>query len=385
MNDATEIDLINLGGGITGLTLGYHLSRSNVLHAENEQRTLILEPRNNYTRDKTWCYWQHGATPFDEAISHKWHRWTISCNGQTHVSESATTPYVRVDSAKFYEIGQAAIAGSDSVTLRLRDSATKVLPSKNGVSVHSQREAFQTCRVFDTRPTPIPKGVLLQHFVGWEIETEVDVFDPSTVTLMDFALEAEDIHFFYVLPLSTRRALIETTHFSTQVLDETTYAAEITDYLQQRFGLSQWRIKHQEKGVIPMPRQAPDLSDRPHSRIVPLGLHSDTVKPSTGYCYPHAQVQARRQVEALFSYPGSHAIAARSRLSRWFDAVFIRFLEQHPQRAGEIFLRLFKQVPSDALTRFLSDEAKPADYVRVMLALPKSTFILQAVRHAWDS
>ena len=30
--------------------------------------------------------------------------------------------------------------------------------------------------------------------------------------------EAEDIHFFYVLPLSTRRALIETTYFSTQVL-----------------------------------------------------------------------------------------------------------------------------------------------------------------------
>ena len=53
MNDATDFDLIILGGGMTGLTLGYHLSRSNVLHAENEQRTLILEPRNNYTRDKT--------------------------------------------------------------------------------------------------------------------------------------------------------------------------------------------------------------------------------------------------------------------------------------------------------------------------------------------
>ena len=114
-----------------------------LLHAENEQRTLILEPRNNYTRDKTWCYWQHGATPFDEAISHRWHRWTISCNGQTHVSESATTPYVRVDSAKFYEIGQAAIAASDSVTLRLRDSATKVLPNKNGVSYTVRERHFK--------------------------------------------------------------------------------------------------------------------------------------------------------------------------------------------------------------------------------------------------
>ena len=135
--------------------------------------------------------------------------------------------------------------------------------------VHSEKEAFQTRQVFDTRPTPIPDGILLQHFVGWEIETDVDVFDPSTVTLMDFAPGAQDIHFFYVLPLSTRHALIETTHFSTQVLDEASYEAEITDYLQQRFGLSQWQIKHEEKGVIPMPRQALDLSDRPHSRIVP--------------------------------------------------------------------------------------------------------------------
>jgi lycopene beta-cyclase len=202
---------------------------------------------------------------------------------------------------------------------------------------------------------------------------------------MDFAAEAEDIHFFYVLPMSPRHALIETTHFSTQVLDEADYAAEITDYLHQRFEISRWQIRHQEQGVIPMPRQAPDLSRRPHSHIVPMGLHSDTVKPSTGYCYPHAQVQARRQVDALCSNPEAMTVPARSRLNRWFDAVFIGFLERHPQRAGEIFFRLFKNVPTDALTRFLGDNAKPADYVRVMLALPKGTFILQAMRHVWRS
>ena len=385
MSGTTDFDLVILGGGMTGLTLGYHLTRYHAQKADDQHRALILEPRSSYSRDKTWCYWQHAATPFDEAISHRWHRWTVSYNGHTHVSESATTPYVRVDSAKFYEIGQAAIAASDRVTLRLNDSATQVLPNRRGVSVQSQHETFQACRVFDTRPAATPEGALLQHFVGWEIETDIDVFDPSTVTLMDFASGAKDIHFFYVLPMSPRHALIETTHFSTQVLEEKDYTTEITEYLHRRFKLSHWQIRHREHGVIPMPRQAPDLSRRPHSRIVPMGLHSDTVKPSTGYCYPHAQVQARDQVDALFTDPDAKAIAARSQLNRWFDAVFIRFLEQHPQRAGEIFFRLFKHVPADALTRFLSDQAKPADYVRVMLALPKGTFILQAMRHAWDS
>lgn len=385
MSDATDFDLVILGGGMTGLTLGYHLAQQEAADSTDKPQALILEPRSNYSRDKTWCYWQHEPTPFDEAISHRWHRWRVSCNGYTHVSESAATPYVRVDSAKFYEIGQAAITASDNVTLRLDDSATQVSPYKNGVSVQSKSETIQARRVFDTRPTPTPEGILLQHFVGWEIETDVDVFDPSTVTLMDFAAEAEDIHFFYVLPMSPRHALIETTHFSTQVLDEADYAAEITDYLHRRFEISRWQVRHQEKGVIPMPRQAPDLSRRPHSHIVPMGLHSDTVKPSTGYCYPHAQVQARRQVDALCSNPEAMTVPARSRLNRWFDAVFIGFLERHPQRAGEIFFRLFKNVPTDALTRFLGDNAKPADYVRVMLALPKGTFILQAMRHVWRS
>ena len=370
---------------MTGLTLGYHLAQQDAAYSTDKQRALILEPRSAYSRDKTWCYWQHEPTPFDAAISHRWHRWTVSCNGHTHVGESATTPYVRVDSAKFYEIGQAAISASDNVTLRLDDSARQVLPNNNGVSVRSEKKTFHADRVFDTRPAPIPDGILLQHFVGWEIETDADVFDPSTVTLMDFAPGAEDIHFFYVLPMSPRHALVETTHFSTQVLDETAYAAEITDYLSKRFGLSQWQIRHREKGVIPMPKKGPDLTRRPHSRIIPMGLHSDTVKPSTGYCYPHAQVQARRQVAALFSDSNATAIAARSRLNRWFDAVFIGFLEQHPQRAGEIFLSLFARVPSDSLTRFLGDNAKPADYFRVMLALPKGAFILQAMKHAWGS
>lgn len=381
MSDPKEFDVVILGGGMTGLTLAHHLVQSEHGEPAPPLKTLVIEPRSTYHRDKTWCYWQLDEAPFDAAITHKWSRWSVSCGGETHISENLAAPYVRVDSGKFYDLAQSSIAASDDVELRLDTHATDITNHTDGFLVHSSADTVQAKRVFDTRPVQTPAGTLLQHFVGWEIETTNDVFDPTTVTLMDFATAADDIHFFYVLPFSPRHALVETTHFSTTVLEDATYAAEISGYLEKSLGVSEWRVLHEEKGVIPMPRRAPNLACRSHPNLIPLGLHSDTAKPSTGYCYPHAQRQAYEQIKALLADANCDASAARSKLTRWFDAVFIGFLEQHPERAGEIFLRLFKQVPSGALIRFLGDKAQPADYVRVMTALPKKLFIRQALRH----
>ena len=390
MNKAPDFEVVILGGGMTGLTLAYHIAQQNAELPARALTTLVLEPRESYRRDKTWCYWQQASTPFDQAITHKWWQWSVSCNGRTWLCRNEHTPYVRVDSGRFYEIAQRQIKASDSVSLRLSEAATSLSAHQDKVTIASERATYSASKVYDTRPMSLPKGILLQHFVGWEIETDRDVFDTSTVILMDFVESAEDIHFFYVLPFSPRHALVETTHFSEVIPADEIYAGELEKYLASRFGLREWRTLHREQGVIPMPRNAPDLAARAHRQIIPMGLHSDTVKPSTGYCYPHAQQQALAQVRALFAHadanpntnPQDHAVAARSRLNRWLDAVFIGFLEQHPERAGDIFYRFFSRVPSDALVRFLGDQASPIDVIRVMTALPMGAFIRQALRHA---
>ena len=129
-----------------------------------------------------------------------------------------------------------------------------------------------------------------------------------------------------------------------------------------------------------MPRQAPDLTARDYQQIIPLGLHSDTVKPRQAIAIPmHSikRVNRCRHCLPMQAERGSRTFAP----SRWLDAVFIGFLEEHPQRGGEIFFRLFNRVPSDALVRFLSDQARPSDVIRVMKALPMGAFIRQALRH----
>jgi hypothetical protein len=71
--------------------------------------------------------------------------------------------------------------------------------------------------VFDSRfrlsrlqPDPARYHNLRQHFKGWEIETSNEAFNPQAATFLDFRTPQQgEMRFFYVLPFSERRALVE--------------------------------------------------------------------------------------------------------------------------------------------------------------------------------
>ena len=50
-----EFDYIIIGGGCAGLSLAYELE----IHKKLKNKTLaIIEPREEYKRDKTWSFWK---------------------------------------------------------------------------------------------------------------------------------------------------------------------------------------------------------------------------------------------------------------------------------------------------------------------------------------
>ena len=104
---------------------------------------------------------------------------------------------------------------------------------ENGVFKQS-KNVYQSAFVFDSRfnypelksQTKYP--VLQQHFIGWFVETEEDVFDELTPKFMDFTVEQRgNTRFMYVLPFSKNKALVEYTLFSAEPLAKKEYEDEI--------------------------------------------------------------------------------------------------------------------------------------------------------------
>ena len=60
-----EFDYIIIGGGCAGLSLAYELD----LYSKLKDKTLaIVEPREEYKKDKTWSFWKVSPHNFEDCI-----------------------------------------------------------------------------------------------------------------------------------------------------------------------------------------------------------------------------------------------------------------------------------------------------------------------------
>ena len=95
-----EFDYIIIGGGCAGLSLAYELDE----HKKLENKTLaIIEPRDEYKKDKTWSFWKVINHNFDDCVKKSWKNFSInSPAGTKHLSCDNYT-YQSIDSALFYK------------------------------------------------------------------------------------------------------------------------------------------------------------------------------------------------------------------------------------------------------------------------------------------
>ena len=98
------------------------------------------------------------------------------------------------------------------------------------------------------------KSSLWQHFSGIEIEANKDFFDEKIFNLMDFDCDQKNsVHFFYTLPFSKTKALIETTWISN--LNNTSlkdYDIQLKDYIENKLKIKNYNINYKETGAIPL-------------------------------------------------------------------------------------------------------------------------------------
>lgn len=374
-------ELIILGGGCAGLSLGAALAE-----AEVGPRTLILEPRPRYQNDRTWGYWagaELNAGPFSAAEAKRWHSWEVRAQGEQIRQRSARYSYRALSGGAFYHAAQARIEKNPDIELALGESAQTIHPVTPGFIVETNHRRIRAAALADTRP-PDPMGQtdsgLIQHFLGQEIESEHPVFDPECVTLMDFEVPQQAaIHFVYLLPFTPHRALVVDTWLSAAPFEAERYRRQIAAYLGRRFEIQRPRVLREESGCIPMslgrhqPRRSPQW--------IHLGSPAGAVKASSGYAFLAIQRQVAGFAGALHPHsPLPEPPAPRAGLLQRLDRLFLLRLIAQPAAAPGLFLDLFRNTPPDALVRFLSDRPRPADLLAVMRALDAQPMLRVALK-----
>ena len=315
-----DYDVVILGGGLAGLSLAMRLI------GLPSCRTLVIEPRTAYRRDRTWSYWPLASHPFEGAVTKRWSSWEVWRAGTAGRSLTATQtladlPYCTIPADRLYDAAREAIERAPHIELRLGVSAEALVEEPDRVRVATSRGEVAAARVFDGRPPAGPRGGLVQRFLGQEVTTDRAVFDPATATLMDFNVPQRPgtVHFLYVLPTSPTQALVEDTWLAPAATPLPDPRDAIRRYLASRFGATRYEVGFEEDGAIPMD---PGLqAGAAAGRIIAIGTAGGAIKPSSGYGFLAIQRMAERLAADLAAGRTPRPFQPRTRAARWMDEI----------------------------------------------------------------
>ncbi len=371
-----DADVVIVGGGCAGLSLGVRLAEQ----PGRCRRVVILESRQRYQNDRTWCFWRVARHRHDSLVDYSWSNMAVRAGSRRIQVSCADTPYQRLRAEAFYADACARIEHGPEVELHLGRGVRGAPRRADGHWViGTDAGELRTRTVVDTRPPQAPRAadaLLWQSFRGDEVSITRDLFDPSTAMLMDFAPDDErGIVFSYVLPTSPRRALVETTVFGIRPLTSRDLADQHDLTIQQACQGTPETVLHSEHGLLPMGPRA--IAPQPGPNHVRAGLMGGAARPATGYAFQRIQAWADICAAALRSGAAPCGHPPEPRLTRWMDGLFLRVLRAQPARGPELFVRLFAGVDPARIVRFLSDCPTAADRMAIIASLPPGVFLRQ--------
>ena len=348
-----DFDYIIIGGGCAGLSLAYELQ----IHNKLKNKTLaIIEPRYEYKKDKTWSFWRVSNHNFEDCVKKNWDNFSINITNKTNHLECKAYPYQSVDSGLFYE----------KINNELKKNKN-VYFFQNFNEINSENSF-----IFNSVPSlKSDNNNLWQHFCGVEIETKNEVFDDKIINLMDFDCEQRNsVHFFYTLPYSKNKALIETTWLS-KMSDNSQkdYDIQIKGYIKNHLNIKDYKITYKEEGAIPLFNP----SNNNEVNKINIGTAGGMTRLSTGYTFLNIQEHSkyiRKNIENITEIK----IFKISKKYQFLDKIFLRVLEKHAKKMPYIFFKMFEGSPETTI-KFLSNKSNFIEDLSIISKMPKWTFM----------
>ena len=348
-----EFDYVIIGGGCAGLSLAYELEINDKL---KDKTLAIIEHRKDYKRDKTWSFWKMFDHSFEDCVIKSWNNFTINTSEISQELVNKTFPYQSIDSGRFYEKINFKLSNNPNINF-----------FKNLNEINSQNSlCFNS--VFKGESDKLE---LWQHFQGIEIETPKDIFDDEIFNLMDFNCDQRNnVHFFYTLPFSKNKALIETTWISSledqSLLD---YDLQLENYIKNNLGIKNYKINFTEKGAIPL--FYPSFEN--DEKNIFIGSAGGMTRMSTGYTFLNIQEHSKYIVKNIDQI-GKIKTFNLGKKYQFLDKVFLRVLEKYPEKMPTIFYNMFKN-SSNTVIKFLSNKSNIFEDIKIISKMPKLIFI----------
>ena len=350
-----EFNYIIIGGGCAGLSLAYELETHDKLKNKN---LAIIEPRDEYKRDKTWSFWKVFPHNFEDCVKKSWNNFTINSPNETKYIECKTTPYQTIDSELFYNKILSKLKLNKNITF-----------FKNINEVNKSNSIiFNSVAKYDDQ-----KNKLWQHFCGVEIETDKEFFDDEIFNLMDFACDQRNkVHFFYTLPFTKNKALVETTWISELDNDSLKdYDQQIDNYLSNHLNIRNCKINYKEEGAIPLFRQ----KSIKKLNEINIGSAGGMTRLSTGYTFLNIQEQSKYIRENIDNINKVKLFQINKKYD-FLDNIFLKVLKKNSSQMGNIFYKMFDSSPS-SIINFLSNKSSLFEDLEIISKMPKTIFIKQ--------
>ena len=360
------VDAVIVGAGLSGLVLAGHLAGSRW----RDRRVLIIDDGSRSVSECSWAFWTQDAGWLRSAVVHSWDHVGIRTSTAQELSIDPFR-YQVIDGARLLDVVCAKVTATPGFEFAT-GHVEGVDEHRDDATVRLDSGVIRARWVFDSRSALPACATPFLQFLGWQIDTEGDAFDPAVATFMDFQGHPEGrVSFAYVLPTTSRRALVEVAEY--RWAGNAVDLAETLDrYLRDCLGLGAWTVRRTEAGVLPL-RHTP--RGRRRGRIVPIGARGGMVKASTGFALGRIHRHSAAITTSLVRHGHPHGVGATRGRHAWLDDVFLEVLRTHPDIVEPIFARLFERNPPSAVLRFLDEDTTLAQEARLVSTLPPMPFL----------
>ena len=365
-------DYIILGAGASGLMLAYRMVNDSFF---NNKSVLIIDKNANKGNDRTWCFWEEGKGEWDAILEKEWQSIYFGSNNFNKTINISPYTYKMIRSEVFYNLLWKSINTASNINFL--EAIIIGFDETKKISLKTAKGNFTCNKLFNSIPnTSYLKQnkypVLQQHFLGWFIKTETDVFDASKATFMDFSVPQKgNTRFMYVLPMSKTEALFEYTLFSKDGLEISEYEIAIKEYLTKH-QITDYQITETEKGSIPM--TAYKFHSKNTTNVLHIGTAGGWTKASTGYTFSATTKKTKAVIEILKSDKDFRSLKSKAKF--WFyDLIFLDVLTNNNEEGADLFTSMFKKGNTQTIFKFLDEESTLWEDLKIILSVPPKRFV----------